>query len=121
MSKNILIIEDSKSYFFVISQTLKGEGFNVNGAENGEKGLELIKNEEPDLILLDITMPGMGGLKTAEEIKKTYPKIPIIFLTNMSDYKSVSKGMENASDYIIKADVSAEDILKKVKDKLQSQ
>jgi len=120
MNKKILIVEDSKSYLFIISQTLRDEGFMVATAENGKKGLEAIKDSKPDLILCDITMPEMNGLEMSAEVKKLYPDIPIIFLTNMSDEKNISKGMENAVDYVVKADVSVEDIVKRVKEKLAS-
>ncbi len=116
--KKILIVEDSKSYLFILSETFKAEGFTVFTAENGEDGLEAIKNNKPDLILLDITMPKMDGLTMSKKVKESGINTPIIFLTNMSDLKHVSEGMETAKDYIVKADTSVENIVVKVKERL---
>lgn len=120
LNKKILVVEDSKSYLFVISESLRGAGFAVATAENGEEGLEAAKSEKPDLILLDITMPKMDGIAMAKKIRETDVKVPIIFLTNMSDMKHVSEAMESGKDYIVKADASVDDIVARVKDKLNA-
>ena len=118
-NKKILVVDDTKSYLFILSETLRTAGFVVVTAENGEEGLESAKNEKPDLILLDITMPKMDGVTMAKELRKNDKKTPIIFLTNMSDLKNVSDAMETSTDYIVKADTSVDDIIVKVKDKLR--
>ena len=117
-SKKILIVEDSKSYLFVLSEALKGGGFTVFTAENGEDGLNAVKNNKPDLILLDITMPKMDGTTMAKKLREEGINVPIIFLTNMSDLQHVSDAMETAKDYIVKADSSVDDIVVKIKEKL---
>lgn len=117
-SKKILVVNDTKSYLFILSETLRSAGFIVNTAENGEQGLEAVKLDKPDLILLDITMPKMDGLTMSKKIKESGIQVPIIFLTNMSDLKDISEAMETSVDYVIKSDISADDIVVKVKDKL---
>ena len=114
----ILVVDDTKSYLFILSETLRSAGFIVNTAENGEQGLEAVKLDKPDLILLDITMPKMDGLTMSKKIKESGIQVPIIFLTNMSDLKDISEAMETSVDYVIKSDISADDIVVKVKDKL---
>lgn len=116
--KRILVVEDSKSYLSVLSQGLSDEGFSVATAENGEDGLAAAKKEKPDLILLDIEMPKMGGIEMAEKLKESGIKVPIIFLTNMSDVKHISEATETATDYIIKSDISMEGIVERVKERL---
>ena len=118
LNKKILIVEDSKSYLFIITETLRDAGFTVVTAPDGEEGLETAKNEKPDLILLDITMPKMDGVQMSKELKKSNIDTPIIFLTNMSDIKHVTDAMETSTDYIVKADTSVEDIVVRVKGKL---
>jgi len=118
MDKKILVVDDTKSYLFIISETLRGAGFAVITAENGEEGLVAVAEEKPDLILLDITMPKMDGIEMSRKLKESGTNVPIIFLTNMNDIKHISEGLENANDYIIKADTSADDIVVKVKEKL---
>jgi len=118
LNKKILIVEDSKSYLFIITETLRDAGFTVVTAPDGEEGLETAKNEKPDLILLDITMPKMDGVQMSKKLKESNINIPIIFLTNMSDIKHVTDAMETSTDYIVKADTSVEDIVVRVKGKL---
>jgi DNA-binding response OmpR family regulator len=117
-NKKILIVEDSKSYLFILTETLRNAGFTVVTAENGEDGLDAIKNENPDLILSDITMPKMDGIVMSKKLKESNIQIPIIFLTNMGDLEHISEGMETAIDYIVKADTSVDDVVVRVKEKL---
>jgi len=118
LNKRILIVDDTKSYLFILSETLRDAGFIVATAENGEEGLSAVNEEKPDLILLDITMPKMDGITMAKKLKESNIQVPIIFLTNMSDLKHVSEAMETATDYIVKADASMDDIIIRVKEKL---
>jgi YesN/AraC family two-component response regulator len=80
--------------------------------------LGAVESEKPDLILLDITMPKMDGIAVSKKLKVSGNKVPIIFLTNMSDFKHVSEAMESSTDYIVKAETSVDDIIIKVKEKL---
>lgn len=118
MQKKILIVDDTKSYLWVISQALEEAGFTVVTASNGEEGLVTVEKEKPDLILLDITMPKMDGMTMAKKIKEMSIDVPIIFLTNMGDMKDISEGSEVAVGYIVKADTSTEDVVVRVKEKL---
>ena len=71
--KKILVVDDTKSYLFILSQTLIAAGFAIATAENGEEGLVAAKNEKPDLILLDITMPKMDGITMSKKLKEEQP------------------------------------------------
>lgn len=119
--KKVLIVEDSKSYLFIITESLRDAGIIVVTAGNGEEGLEAIASDKPDLILLDITMPKMDGITMSKKLKEIGITIPIIFLTNMSDVKHMSDALGSTAsntDYIVKADTSVDDIVARVKDKL---
>ena len=116
--KKILIVEDSKNYLWILSQSFIGAGFTIVTADNGEAGVESAKNEKPDLILLDITMPKMDGITAAKKIKEAGITTPIIFLTNMSDIKNITDAVATGADYIVKADSSTDDIVARVKNKL---
>lgn len=116
--KKILIVEDSKSYLLVLSQSFVENGFDVTTAENGEEGLAAAEKEKPDLILLDVEMPKMDGITMAKKLKESGMQVPIIFLTNMSDLKHISDATETATDYIIKSDISVEGIIVRVKERL---
>lgn len=118
ISKKILIVDDTKSYLWILSQALEGAGFTVVTAGNGEEGLVSVEKEKPDLILLDITMPKMDGMTMSKKLKDLNVEIPIIFLTNIGDMNIISDAAETAVGYIVKSDTSVEDVIIRVKDKL---
>ena len=99
--EKILIIEDDADIREGVRILLEGEGYSVSEAENGSKGLELLK-EEPDLVILDVMMPGMSGLKTCEEIRKI-SYVPVLFLTAKSQESDKLIGlMAGGDDYLAK-------------------
>ena len=99
--EKILIIEDDADIREGVRILLEGEGYSVSEAENGRKGLELLK-EEPDLVILDVMMPGMSGLKTCEEIRKI-SYVPVLFLTAKSQESDKLIGlMAGGDDYLAK-------------------
>lgn len=103
--KNILIIEDEKDIAELLRVNLSKEGYKVLAATTGENGLELARSETPDLILLDLMLPGADGLEVCRTLKseeKTV-NIPIIMLTAKSEDIDVVTGLEvGADDYITK-------------------
>ncbi|MEM9091213.1 MAG: EAL domain-containing protein [Cyanobacteria bacterium P01_F01_bin.53] len=104
-SNLILIVDDIPTNLAVMSETLMDVGFEVAIATSGERALEQIRLELPDLILLDIMMPGMGGFELCRRLQsdeKLNP-IPIIFMTASTDLNSKVRGLElGAVDYITK-------------------
>lgn len=99
--EKILIVEDDADIKEGVRILLEGEGYSVSEAENGRKGLELLK-EEPDLVILDVMMPGMSGLKTCEEIRKI-SYVPVLFLTAKSQESDKLIGlMAGGDDYLAK-------------------
>ncbi|MDD2278925.1 MAG: hybrid sensor histidine kinase/response regulator [Bacteroidales bacterium] len=102
---NILLVDDSEALLKLISSFLEAENYTLFTHGNGEKALEFLENNTPDLILLDRTMPGMQGIEVCKHIKqnKKLHNIPIIFLTATSDVKSIVEGFQaGAVDYITK-------------------
>ena len=99
--EKILIVEDDADIREGVRILLEGEGYSVSEAENGRKGLELLE-EEPDLVILDVMMPGMSGLKTCEEIRKI-SYVPVLFLTAKSQESDKLIGlMAGGDDYLAK-------------------
>jgi len=116
--KNILIIEDDEFLRGLILKKLSEEGFNASAAIDGEDGLKKAKDEKPDLVLLDLVLPGIDGFEVLEKLKAdpVLSKIPIIILSNLSQKEDIEKGVKfGASDYIIKAQFTPEEILEKIK------
>lgn len=101
----ILIVDDEPANLGILVDILKDTGINVSVALNGEKGIEQAETVRPDLILLDIMMPGIDGFETCRRLKQNDATrdIPVIFLTALSDTDQVVKGFEaGAVDYITK-------------------
>ena len=76
--KKILVVDDEENIRFLYKEELEEEGFMVELAKNGEEALEKLPLFKPDLITLDIKMPGMGGIETLKRIRETERGLPII-------------------------------------------
>lgn len=99
---NVLVIDDEKEIAELIEVYLKNDGYNVYKAYNGKDGLEIIKNEEINLIILDIMMPGIDGLNVCINIRKEY-NIPIIMLSAKGEDMDKIQGLSTgADDYMVK-------------------
>ncbi len=81
MSQHILVIDDEEAVRTSFTLALGGAGFEVDTAESGEKGLQMKKDTEYDLIFLDLKMPGMNGVETLRQIRKTDKEVPIYIFT----------------------------------------
>ena len=103
MKKTILVIEDDISILRGLKDNLEYEGYTVFTETNGEKGLKLALEKNPDLILLDIMLPGMNGYEICRKLKKEKPELPIIMITARgSEIDKVSGLDTGADDYITK-------------------
>ena len=114
----ILIVEDDKFLRELIVKKLTGEGFETEEAIDGEDGIKKAKSVQPDLILLDLILPGMDGFGVLTEIKKdqNISSIPVIILSNLGQKEDVDKGIKlGASDYLVKAHFTPNEIVEKIK------
>ncbi|MDY0131988.1 MAG: sigma-54 dependent transcriptional regulator [Desulforegulaceae bacterium] len=82
MSPHILVVDDEKAILKLLTEMLRDEGFVVSSAQNGYEALKQIEKEEPDLVLLDIYLPGINGIETLQEIKKINNSIPVIIISS---------------------------------------
>jgi Response regulators consisting of a CheY-like receiver domain and a winged-helix DNA-binding domain len=118
-SGKILLVEDDPMVVRMYARKFKKEGFGLALAYNGEKGLEELKKERPDIILLDIMMPKMSGLEMLKIVKDDpqYKDLPVVMLTNLGDRaEDVKKCKElGAEDYWVKANMQLNEITDKVK------
>lgn len=115
--KKIAIIEDETAIRQMYAFKLKHSGFEVCEAEDGILGLALIKNEQPDLVLLDLLMPRMGGVDMLRELRATDwgENVPVLILTNISkDEAPRTLWHLNISDFIIKANSTPQKIVEHV-------
>ncbi len=105
MTKKIVLAEDEPQIARLIEFKLNKEGYSVIWKENGEEALKAIKEDKPDLILLDIMMPVMGGYEVLRRLKEDekLKSVPVIMLTARAQEKDVVKGIGmGAEDYITK-------------------
>lgn len=101
----ILIVDDTDSVRRLLETLLQADGFSTLSAENGERALQLAESELPDLILLDLMMPGMDGFAVAKKLKSTPDTmaIPIIIVSALEDRESRMRGLEaGAEEYLTK-------------------
>jgi two-component system alkaline phosphatase synthesis response regulator PhoP len=100
----ILIVEDDRFLRELIARKLRNEGYEVIEAVDGEEGLKRIKEEKPDLVLLDLILPGIDGFEVLESAKKDseIASIPVIILSNLGQREEIERGLKlGAIDYLI--------------------
>ena len=119
--KNILVVDDDKNFVAIVREALDPALYTVQSAGDGEEGLALMKTFIPNLILLDIQMPRMGGIEFLRKLRETHDKetIPIIVTTNDSSLERVSESVElGIRAYIVKSNESLEGIKKSIESAL---
>ncbi len=119
--KNILIVEDDTALQKILTEKLTGVGIGVMTASTGQEALTKIKVDQPDLILLDIMLPGgMNGFDVLEQLKanETYKSIPVIVLTNLDTEQKTALDI-GAIDYIVKPNISIDEVVLKIKNHLK--
>jgi twitching motility two-component system response regulator PilH len=113
---NILLVDDSKTELHFLTDVLTRQGFRVRTAESGDEALRRIVEEKPDLILMDVVMPGMNGFQLTRQLSRdpATEAIPIIMCTSKSQQTDRIWGLrQGARDYVVKP-VKAEDLLEKI-------
>jgi DNA-binding response OmpR family regulator len=86
--KRILVVDDEEGIRQLYKEELQDEGYEVELAERGEEALEKISTAKPDAVILDLKMPGMGGLEVLERIREQDKDLPVIISTAYGEYKS---------------------------------
>ncbi len=102
-SRDILVVDDSRTVLAMVTDVLTTEGYQVRQAENGRRALDLVAQERPDLVLLDVMMPEMDGYQVCRALRQEPEYIPVLMLTAKSDLEDLVRGLEaGADDYISK-------------------
>jgi CheY-like chemotaxis protein len=100
--KKILLVDDEEAIHLLYQEELSNEGYEVHSALRGEEALEMLKIVGPDLVILDINMPGMNGIEVLRQMKEINPDLPIILSTAYHEYKQ-DLGVWASDDYIVKS------------------
>ena len=118
MERKILLIEDEKILVKMYTETFTRAGFEVYNVETAEQGIEIAKKINPDIVLLDILLPGSNGLEFLRGTKddKSLSTIPVLAFSNYTDPATEEEALKlGAKAYIIKADHDPEDTLEIIK------
>lgn len=116
--EKIIIVEDDKFLRDLLVSKLEMEGFETITAVNGQEGLDLIKQEMPQIVLLDLVLPEIDGFEVLRQIKEDVQtnKIPVIILSNLGQQEEIERCLKmGAADYMIKAHFTPEEIVGKIK------
>lgn len=117
MPKKILFVEDDENFYNVFSVPLKMRGYEVIHVADGSQAVEKALQEKPDVVLLDIILPGTSGLDILKELKENpdTKAIKIVMLTNFGNDENVSRAMEyGADDYLMKYNVVPSELPDKI-------
>jgi len=117
----ILLVDDEEEFVTTLAERLELRGLQARTALNGEAALQMIEADTPEIVILDVLMPGIGGFEVLRRIKAQHPQIPVILLTGRGSEKEGVKGMGlGAFDYLMKP-LNIEELIKKMQEAIESQ
>ena len=120
MTKRLLIVDDEIEICEFLKSFFEDRDFKVATAYEGAKAFEQVGIFKPDVVLLDIQMPGMDGLQTLKKIKSVYPKVKVIMVTAVETQEKIEQAMRLGADNYITKPLSLEYLEKDVQDKIES-
>lgn len=117
--KTVLLVDDEANIRFVYEEELKEDGYRVISAANGQEALELFANEQPDLVILDIQMPGMNGIEVLRRMKTKNSAVPVILSSAYPEFKQ-DLGAWASDEYIVKSSdlQQLKDVVRKYMEKI---
>lgn len=112
----VLLVDDEVEFLETLEKRLRRRNMDVRVATSGEEALEALSQSPPDVVVLDVKMPGMDGIETLREIKKKAPLIEVVMLTGHANLEVAIQGMEmGAFDYLMKP-VDIDELVYKLQD-----
>ncbi len=117
MAKKILVVEDDRFLRELITQKLAREGYDVSEAVDGEDGVKKAEEKNPDVILMDLILPGIDGFEAITKIKEKpdFESTPIIILSNLGQRDDIERGLKlGAVDFLVKAHFTPGEIIEKI-------
>jgi DNA-binding NtrC family response regulator len=110
----VLLVDDEKEFVSTLAERLRLRGIQAEETGSGEEALRLIAHAPPQVVVLDVMMPGMGGLEVLQRVKSTYPNIEVILLTGIGSTKEGVEGMRlGAFDFLMKP-LQIEELIEKI-------
>ncbi len=120
----VLIVEDDEFLRSLAAKKLAQDGFDVKVAVDGENAVTVAKDTKPNLIVLDLILPGMDGFDVLEKIKAedALKSVPVIVFSNLGQKEDVDRAQYlGASDFLVKSNFTLDDLLEKIKTQLSAQ
>jgi DNA-binding response OmpR family regulator len=112
----VLLVDDEVEFVSTLAERLRLRGIQTRIANDGEEAIRQISADPPQIVVLDVMMPGMGGLKVLERIKADYPAIPVILLTGIGTAQDGITGIRlGAFDYLMKP-LQIEDLIERIEE-----
>ncbi len=110
----VLLVDDEVEFTSALAERLSLRGINASTANNGEEALKMIEADPPHVVVLDMLMPGIGGIEIHSRIRSAHPKIGVIFLTGQLTAGTKLPGAVAGSDYLVKP-VNIEELVVKIR------
>lgn len=112
----VLLVDDEAEFLETLEKRLRKRKVEVSLATSGEEALALLEDKAPDVVVLDVKMPGMDGIEVLKEIKKRWPLVEVVMLTGHANVEVAIQGMElGAFDYLMKP-VDIDELVYKLQD-----
>ena len=113
---NVLLVDDEVDFAGTLTKRMNKRELKTSSVNSGEDALEFLRQHPADVVILDVKMPGIGGIQTLKEIKKQHPVIEVIMLTGHANIEVAIQGMEiGAFDYLMKP-MAIDDLVYKIQD-----
>jgi DNA-binding response OmpR family regulator len=115
----VLLVDDEVEFTSALAERLSFRGIRAQTAGDGEEALAMIERDPPQVVLLDLMMPGMSGVEVLQEIRRTHPEIKVILLTGHGSTREGMEGMRlGAFDYLMKP-LSIEELMEKLRNAVE--
>jgi DNA-binding response OmpR family regulator len=110
----ILLVDDEKEFVSTLAERLRLRGIQATEANTGEEALRLVETESPHVVILDVKMPGMGGLETLRRLKSSQPEIPVILLTGIGTEQEGAEGLSLGAYDVLMKPLQIDELIKKI-------
>lgn len=120
MTTHIVIIEDDKDLAQFLSQVLADHGFESTICHSGVKGLEVIEQREPNMVLLDLKLPDISGEVVCEKVKSLYPHMAVIMITAKDSPQDLARGLSLGADDYIGKPIEVDELIARIKARLRT-
>jgi two-component system response regulator MtrA len=117
---SVLVVEDDQDLAEMLGIVLNGAGIEVDLVSRGDEALEVFRNNQPDVVLLDVMLPGFDGVEVCKAIRQESPRVPIIFLSARGETPDKIKGLDaGADDYLVKPMEHYSELVARIKTQLR--